>query len=368
MEVEELLGRLKNLSRVKKVADKAENLAQFGLDQPELSIRYRTPSGWRELLLGAKSPVGQEIYAKVGDNDEVFLVAAMDKNVLGKSLFDLREKRLFPFGTDEVDAVEWKNGNLHVALSRDEDGRWVLKGNEDFKVDRKRVDEVVRNFCWARVREFVQEDDVALDKYGLVEPSAEATLAKGGNSQTLYLGAKTKDGKVYAKLKGRLGVVALEDRVIADLPASLSDIEDRSILSLDEDQVGGLSWKRGDEEYVLKKSKEDFRWAFERPEKLKKKALESWKADAVVSSLVRLERLEEPDSVPEDLREPRLELTVSDKDNNSLVSLIFGKSGDESEIVSVGIRTGDTIRPFLVSGEKVREVEAKLKDLEGDAS
>ena len=63
-------------------ADKATNLATFGLDKPSLTVNLQTPSGQKTLLYGALNPASNNYYLKRGDDARVWTVSSFTYNTL----------------------------------------------------------------------------------------------------------------------------------------------------------------------------------------------------------------------------------------------------------------------------------------------
>src|SRR5690606_30133328 len=78
IEMSGLVSTLSTLDRVRVVDDAPADLAEFGLEPPRVAIEFQSegdaPSG--RLLIGNKTSTGQNLYAKRGDADAVFLIAA----------------------------------------------------------------------------------------------------------------------------------------------------------------------------------------------------------------------------------------------------------------------------------------------------
>ena len=72
-----ILFRLSTLNATRKVADAPENLTQFGLDNPGLSVTVTLADGTTVgLLAGAKTPTDTGNYVKKPDDPAVYLVTA----------------------------------------------------------------------------------------------------------------------------------------------------------------------------------------------------------------------------------------------------------------------------------------------------
>jgi len=370
MEAEELIGRLGELSRVKTITEQAEDLKSFGLDHPEFEIRFHTPAGWKSLLVGSKSPVGSEFYAKVSDQPLIFLISNADRTVLDKKLFDVRDKQLFRCETDQVDRIDFEKGDFRADVARNESGLWTVVGHEGVRISKDKLEDVIRDFCWSRVREFVQEDDKGLDQYGLESPVARITLNKTGVQRILFLGKKKSDESVYARLDGRPGVVVMDARLLDKIPASLSAIEDRTLVSFDKESVAEVSWTRGDKSFVLAKRPADDNhnenvWEFQAPESLKGRTLDAWRLDSQFYRIEELEYARKLESDSSALPNAAMDLILKGEDKNILVSMHLGPPVEKQEERMVWTDMGEGVQLYAASRDNVTEIASRMEEMEG---
>lgn len=90
--IDDLLENLTKLEGEKKIA--AENLADFGLDKPELKAKIFLKDGRQfEVLLGNENPEKTKIYAKRADENYVFMVEQSLKSDLKVKEKELKKKK-----------------------------------------------------------------------------------------------------------------------------------------------------------------------------------------------------------------------------------------------------------------------------------
>jgi hypothetical protein len=248
---------LATLGRLQKERDlgTVKDLKNFGLEKPALTLAFTAAGQPHQLLVGAKAP-GERYYYVLRDQEpQVLLVNAGDKESLDRSLTALRDKTLMTFQEDQVKAVRLRVDHQKAELSRD-GSRWRWAGHEETAVRPDRVQALLRQLQYARVREFVAEAPGNPASYGLApRPQGEVVLETEKTKLTLYLGGKTKDG-VYARL-GTSGPVVLVDK---DLPANLAkaagSLEDRRLWRGDLSQVARVVWGPPAKPWVAVKEKD----------------------------------------------------------------------------------------------------------------
>jgi hypothetical protein len=122
--------------------------------------------------------------------------------------------------------IERKQGRWRLYRK---EGRWRLEGDEEFKVDQKKVEAFVRPILWADALSFEKEDADDLKAYGLHNPSARIILSDDAKTEEMIFGDPVKDtneARLYAMVKGRSQIVTVRKRVLDDLPAGKEKIRE----------------------------------------------------------------------------------------------------------------------------------------------
>jgi hypothetical protein len=192
-----------------------KDLKPFGLDQPTLVLSFTAGKKSYTLDVGKKSPGNQGYYARRDQNPQVLIIKTADKESLDRSLVDLRNRALFNFAADQVKSLKVKINSTQVALEK-KDRSWTWAGHENVKIDKDRLERLLRYLSMARVKEFVpgpiKEKD--LKTYGLAPPAAEITVATDKGEQSLFLGAR-KNNECYAR-QGNQGPLVLTENLLLD--------------------------------------------------------------------------------------------------------------------------------------------------------
>ncbi|SPE26850.1 exported hypothetical protein [Candidatus Sulfotelmatomonas gaucii] len=100
-EVAGMLSSLSSLNADHVIEEKAAGLAQYGLDDPSVTVDIATSDRkQRKLLLGDSTPAGGDVYAILAGDPRVFAIAGYSKTSIDKGLNDLRNKRLLTIDPD----------------------------------------------------------------------------------------------------------------------------------------------------------------------------------------------------------------------------------------------------------------------------
>jgi len=365
------LGILASLSMDRSVEESPESLEPFGLEPPVLRIRFQQGDRWHEILLGDENPLKDGRYGRMDNDTSVFLVARSDWNILDKGLDDFRRRDLFAFDRREVRkiALEWDD-NATVEVEREEvDGPWTAPGHPAMKLGGSKVDNVVDQLGWLRAEDFLENEATGLDRYGLDEPKLLATLAlEGGETATLKLGRKIEgtEPEQLAAVSSQLeAVVAVPADVLHDLPASLEDLEDRSLLSYAVDNVTRIRWRLGDEKGDVVLREEEDRWKWRDEDGTALDMEEPWKARSLAWDLGEAEYDRKVASPVPPSGDPWAEVDFW-KDDRRLGALMWSRpSESEGDFVPVWVETADNETLAVEMKKKsLSDLESKFREIE----
>ena len=200
--VDDLLGALERQavkSRIEFASIAGGNVAQYGLDKPDISIELKGPAQPIVIRFGHVSREGGSIYADSGEKTDVWLVArdAMDHAIAGVSS-GMRDKRLFDSSLYDVATLEIvQNGVTRMQLSRDLSQIWrfeqPFKGYANNTLFEQELAQIV-NVEVLKWEEFGAQD---LVKYGLDKPQFEVRVTpkgEGKSPEVLLVGKDNETG------------------------------------------------------------------------------------------------------------------------------------------------------------------------------
>ncbi len=364
--VDSLVTALADLERERKLDESPSDLKPFGLDDPALVLRFREKGAWRELRLGSKNPSGDAYYADTGKGTPLFLVASGNYGVLNKGLGELRRRQLFAFENDEVTRlqVSWSDGK-EVILERSKDRQWTAPEDAKRRIKASKVENVLDQIRWLRAKNFLEDEGKDLQESGLGAVRVTVTIRRGDKKESVLKISEPKEGEdtVRAFSSELPFVVSVDKDILEDLPRSLWDVEDRSVLHADTDQITEVSWLLNGKEGRVVRIDEG-KWGAPQPQGKPRELKESWRVRSLFWEWEDLEyqqKSSEKFSVPED---------------ESAVKVVFRADGDEvasflwahvpeklkdDEVVPLQIKGGEVV---LVKSKHLKTIQKKLRDLE----
>jgi len=225
--IEGLKNRLANLKYTRVIAEKADDLARFGLDAPSFIITYNAGKVSGQLAFGSLTPLEDGYYVKKDKDKRIYLVDKFDKQEFDKDLFELRNKRLFTLSPVKVNRFIIDRGKDKWVLIRKE-GQWRFENDESFRGDTKKIDALVRKFARAEATSFEKETVEDMAPFGLDSSAVVVTLSDGKKSQSILLGnpVKQKQTRIYAKIKGQPQLVTVNKWLLSDIPQNPDEIRE----------------------------------------------------------------------------------------------------------------------------------------------
>jgi hypothetical protein len=187
-------------------------------------------------------------------------------------------------------------------------------------------------------------------------------IATQEKTETLLLGNIKEDESVYAKGGELPGVAMVQKSLLDELPQTLSDLEDRTLLVFDLDQVRALALVLAGEAARLERNEETWNWLGDE----NRKAPENWRINSLLWNVQELEYL------PGDF--PQAQFSAA---NNVLELVLYSEHDDKlgtfslletpSEKTERGViwfsQGSEEPRSYWLSGESLRELHENVKKL-----
>ena len=130
-----LLSSLEFAEAKQFVAEESDELDRFGLEQPQLRVRYQQEGQdqWETLELGNEFEGAEDQYlARNAARSPVFSIGKEVRDKLVQELWEFRDKDVIDVDQDEIAAVTVTVGNQEIHARR-EDYKWILDKPEERK-------------------------------------------------------------------------------------------------------------------------------------------------------------------------------------------------------------------------------------------
>jgi len=224
-EVSGITSAIGALEVVRVVDEKPASLTDYGLDTPRIEVNYKAADKSGRLLIGGKTPTGDNLYAKRNDEPRVFLIAAYQESALNKSTFDLRDKAVIKVERDKIDGVDITLAANKTIQLRKDGTNWRLAAPLAARADSGTVEALIGRVETSQMKSVAAADATPADlkKFGLDRPQVSVALNLGSARAQLLVGGKADDTSVYAKDASRPTVVTVENSILEDLSKNAED-------------------------------------------------------------------------------------------------------------------------------------------------
>ena len=354
----------------KKGLDKNQ-LKEYGLTSSETKIRFAGREKAVELLFGKDAAVEGKVYVKPEGSNIAYVIGKDLKEQISRKVDDFRDRKLTDVNTTQVTRVVIKTGAGEMELQK-QDQHWSLTRPLKARGDDSRIGDLISQAATAHIERFIG-DTANSSSYGLQEPRATITLwTEGGGKPTiLQIGAAPKDekdqGKIYAKVSSREGVVLLPKSIETLIGTKPNDLRDKNLVRFEADIVDRISIEgAGKEKIVLARKGESWvRKAGEKDESVNIAAARRVLAELQVQQVTAFVSDVAADLPKYGLDQPQIKVTLSSYASENtpetkagerpIVTILFGKVEDGK----VYVRVED--EPFIVSVPE-NAIEALMTD------
>ncbi|MEE9120614.1 MAG: DUF4340 domain-containing protein [Syntrophobacteria bacterium] len=360
--VESLLTTLESLKMEREVEAAAQDLQPYGLDQPRLHLSFLAAGSRHQLRIGAKAVVVNQYYASGDQENRVVLISGVKQQILNKGLFDLRTKEFFTLNSAEVDRIEIQRGKNKLLLTRVGGGSWRAPAAVEVKIKTSKVERFLGLLFRLRAKRFPDNEEGNLARLGLDPAKIRIQITAKEKTETLLLGNMKKDGGTYAKGGELPGPAMVDEKLLAELPRTLSDLEDRTLLVFDLDQVQALTLVLAGEAARLERNEDTWNWLGDG----QRKDPENWRVNSMLWNLQELEYL--PGDFPREqssAENKELDLVLYSENDEKLGT--FSLAEVPSEKTELGVlwfsKENETARAHWLSGESLRELHENARKL-----
>ena len=262
-EIETLLSELRALKVSTFEADGADanvptHLKKYGLDTPRIQAQITAIDNTYTLNIGSAVPADNGIQGQVyvkGTNhqDAIYTVSEDVYNLLNKSVFELRDKRVIDFQRIDTIRFEIKHDKETTVGTRNYDDTWELQTPAGkIKADADAVSDLIFGVDSLEATAFVDGPIKNLASLGLAPPSIAVAFTQRGEEKpaVLLIGNRTQDGSVYVKAEQSEQVVRVKPALIDNIAFGAAWLRDKQVLNFHIDDAVRLTFASSGEEPV----------------------------------------------------------------------------------------------------------------------
>ena len=254
-----LLREFSTLSPARTVADSAEALSEYGLENPSATVEViRGLDRPMALLLGDVNPTGAAHYAVESGTRRVFLISSQINGNLRRTTDALRDRSLFRVERDDVEELILEKGDRRIVIGLDAFGTWRVEAPYRLPAERDEVVNALNTITGASAISFVDEAPASLDEYGLANPVMTATVNREGSISELSRAMII--GPDFAMTSERRNVYSVSTSILRQLDREPEFYRRFTAFDFQSYRIPDFSMELGDETVTLvKHAFEDWR-------------------------------------------------------------------------------------------------------------
>ncbi len=341
-----------------------QTLADYGLDEPTITLRYF--SGERETVLKVGSPtqMGRRLYLLHPDANEILVVGQALMQSLILDTDDLRRQRFFDIPSFEINALTFQEGERRVRMAR-EGAEWKIEAPIQTLADNELTEDLMNLLTSLRAIRLFKADPQNLNVYGLDNPEMRLTLAGPNQRQTLLIGGEvqteSEEGPAqrYAMLEdNRSTFFTVGSEPFGFLTQAQEVFRNRQFLRFELDAITTMEITQDENSLTLQKlDNEQGEWqllARSDGQPIHQQAADSGQVKELLETLHALEALSFVNDAPSDsdelqygLKEPNATIRLSDGRNhptlilggiNPETNLLYAKMADSKYVYGISPR------------------------------
>jgi len=210
---------------------------EFGFETPRVSLVIETGGQRRQLLVGNKTPPGDQVFLRVVGVDGAFVADADWLKFITNSANDWRDTALVNVNNSGLDWIVLTNGAKAIELRRDATNHlWRMIRPFPARADAERITDALQHLQITRVTRFITDDPKAdLAAFGLQPADLDLWLGHGTNFiSAIHVGkSPTNDPtQVFARRERWNAIVMTAKEPLSPWRGSVNDFRDSHLLEL----------------------------------------------------------------------------------------------------------------------------------------
>ncbi len=240
------------------IDEKASDLKQFGLAEPEAQVSATGKDGKTQtILIGDETPTGESAYVMVSGESKVYSVPKNTKSNLDKGLNDLRDKRLMPVDFDKLTAVEINGAKLHLTFASD-DGKWTVRSPANLRGDTSKMETIIEKLRTATMDPSAPEAETRKAASLFASGSPIATVKASDASGPQELQVRKSGNEYYAKTTAMEGAYKVPNELGDALNKDTEDFREKIVFDFGAEDPEKVELHDGSKAYFLTRSGEDW--------------------------------------------------------------------------------------------------------------
>jgi len=252
---------------------RALSLNDYGLLQPRVQFSMGDKQSSKKILVGRDVPLGNMVYIKLSDSEEVIATPSDILSVIPKNVNELRDRIITHGDASHTARVEMQRPGMGFIQLTQTAGGWIIQqpAPVGMRADAGKITQMLDALYALKVEEFIWDPamEPAVDKkidtgvkvetYELTsdEATARITVWVDGDKvgKELILGKQLKESNkyIYAKRRDIKSIYSVKKDILDAFPVTVNDLRSKNIFSIDAADVKYVRLQEKDKTLVLER-------------------------------------------------------------------------------------------------------------------
>lgn len=216
-------------------------LDKYGLDSPRIQLSLTDGKKKHGIDIGSDVPNDTEqdstekgyVYVKSHDHGGIFTVSRKIIQLLEKTLFDLRNKRIVDFERGDTIKFEIEHGPQRTIGIKLGENSWELQGTDKIKADSRAVSDLIFGVDSLEAVAFETNPDKNLVSYGLDPPITRVKFTIRGVARNieLHIGRTADDNTVFVKTYTSQQITRVKRDLIDKIAKGVAWLRDKHLFN-----------------------------------------------------------------------------------------------------------------------------------------
>jgi hypothetical protein len=248
-------------------AREAEDASVYGLagdgEQARVTITLSAGTLLPSIVVGRTTPVGFQAFARLEGNDDVLVTPLLFHTGIKKSVFELREKRMFAIDPAEVARIRLRSGSEEILLER-RDGRWSMTAPLAETADANQVQTILSSIAEMDALEFPEASPPGAEAGALLEFGIVMTDGSESGLRVENRRHEFAQGYYASRVPDGLAVVVPE-WVASRFRLGVDELRNKKLFDCEANEMAELRFRRADGTSFAVIENPDNTWRLEPP-------------------------------------------------------------------------------------------------------
>ena len=232
-------------------------IKKYGLKNPRIILTLRDEKSTYGLKIGSDDQSAQnyegtykKVYAQSIHQGSIFTVSDRIVQILNRSVFDLRDKRVLDFQRTDTTKFEIQYGTQKIVGTKLGQDRWQLNTPNKLKADPMAVSDLLFGVDSLQAVAFVSDATDKLWVFGLDPPRMHVSFTVQGENipAVLLIGKDAKKNTVYVKAENSQKVAIVKRDLIDKILKGVAWLRDKRMFEFSIEDPTRLTVKYNDEQ------------------------------------------------------------------------------------------------------------------------